>query len=54
VLKDEIRSEGGIREVTPGKWVSKNEGREEGLFSRSEKWADGRKSVQVKDPSFSY
>lgn len=47
-----MRFEGEIREVTPGKWVSKNEGSDEGLFSRVAKWADGRKSVQVKDPSF--
>jgi hypothetical protein len=50
-LKEEMRSEGGMNEVTPGKWMSKNEGSSEGRSSRVAKWEDGRKSVQVKDPS---
>ncbi len=52
VLKEEMRDGGGMREVTPGKWVSKKRGRSLGSASRAEKNAEGRKSVQVKEPSY--
>lgn len=50
-MKELIREEGGIRAVTPGKWVSKKDGNVDGSDSRVLKWEDGRKRVQVKDPS---
>jgi len=46
-----MRSGGGMRVVTPGKWVLKKSGMEEGSDSRVEKWDEGMKSVQVKEPS---
>ena len=51
-MKEETRSEGGMREVTPGKLVSKNTGTVWGFSSRVVKCLEGRKSVQVKDPSY--
>jgi hypothetical protein len=50
--KDEMRFSGDIRGVTPGKRSSKNAGSDAGSFSRVTKWLDGKKRVQVKDPSF--
>jgi hypothetical protein len=41
-----------MREVTPGKLVSKKDGIELGSFSSVAKLWDGRKSVQVKEPSY--
>ncbi len=49
--KEEMSVCGEIRLVTPGKWVSKKAGTVEGLHSRVEMWAEGRKRVHVKDPS---
>ena len=51
-VKELIRSSGLMSEVTPGKLVSKKEGTELGSFSRVAKCPDGRKSVQVNDPSW--
>jgi hypothetical protein len=51
LMKDVMRSGGGMRDVTPGKWVLKKDGTELGSFSRFEKCEDGRKSVQVNEPS---
>jgi hypothetical protein len=51
-LKEEMRFSGDIREVTPGKRSSKNAGNDVGSLSRVAKWPDGKKRVQVKDPSF--
>lgn len=49
----EVMSEcSGMRDVTPGKWVLKNERRDEGSFSRVVKWEEGRKRVHVKEPSW--
>ncbi len=53
-VKDLISSGPAIRVVTPGKWVSKKVGREEGSASRVEKCEEGMNSVQVKEPSWSY
>lgn len=50
-MKDEMREEGLIRDVMPGKCVSKKEGRECGLDSRVEKCAEGRNKVHVNEPS---
>lgn len=50
-LKLAMRAEGGMKDVTPGKWVLKNSGMVSGLDSRVEKCEEGRKSVQVKEPS---
>lgn len=51
-MKESISEDGGIRSVTPGKWVSKNWGRSvEGDVERWEKCAEGRKSVHVNEPS---
>ncbi len=52
VLKDEMRFPGVIRVVTPGKRLSKNVGSDAGSFSSVAKWDDGKKSVQVNEPSF--
>ena len=50
-VKEEIREEGLMKDVTPGKCVSKKEGRECGSDSRMEKCEEGRKRVHVKEPS---
>ena len=52
-MKEAMRLEGWMRDVTPGKWVLKNVGTELQSFSRVVKCEDGRKSVQVKEPSCS-
>jgi hypothetical protein len=51
--KEAIRSEGGIRAVTPGKCLSKKGGMREpeGSDSRCSYRAAGAKRVQVKEPS---
>lgn len=46
-----MSDKGWMREVTPGKWVLKKKRMELGSFSKSVKCAEGRKRVQVKDPS---
>ena len=51
VVKEAMRSEGGMREVTPGKLMSKKDGTEVGSSSSRAKCDEGRKSVQVKEPS---
>lgn len=50
-MNDEIRSDGEIREVTPGKFMSKKLGTDMGSSSSMLKCLEGKKSVQVKDPS---
>lgn len=50
-MNDWMRAVGGIRDVTPGKWVLKKDGTEPGCDSRREKCEEGRKRVHVKDPS---
>lgn len=52
MLKDSISSAPDIKSVTPGKWLSKNDGTLAGLFSSSEKSLLGMKSVHVKEPSW--
>lgn len=52
LLNEDIRSEGWIREVTPGKCLSKKMGTESGSFSKAEKWPASKKRVQVNDPSY--
>ena len=51
-LKELIREVGWMRVVTPGKWVSKKVGMVEGSVSRVERCEEGRKSVHVKEPSY--
>ena len=51
-MKEVMRSEGWMREVTPGKLVLKKDGTELGSFSRAMKCVDGRKSVHVNEPSY--
>lgn len=51
-VKEVTRSEGEMREVTPGKWVLKKVGMVSGVAARVEKWEEGMKSVQVKEPSW--
>jgi hypothetical protein len=50
-VNDWMRLVGGIRDVTPGKWVLKKVGTLLGSGSRREKCEEGRKRVHVKDPS---
>lgn len=50
-LKEWIREVGGMRVVTPGKWVLKKVGMVEGSFSRVVRCEEGRKRVHVKEPS---
>jgi len=49
-VNDWMRLVGGIRYVTPGKWVLKKVGTLLGSDSRREKCEEGRKRVHVKDP----
>ena len=51
VLKDEMRFPGGMRVVTPGKWALKNAGSDSGSLSSMVKWEEGKKRVQVNEPS---
>jgi hypothetical protein len=51
-VKEVIKSEGEMREVTPGKWVLKKVGMVDGVAARLEKREEGMKSVQVKEPSW--
>lgn len=51
-MNEEMRSEGWMRDVTPGKLALKKDGTEFGSFSRLLKCEDGRNSVQVKEPSY--
>jgi hypothetical protein len=51
-MNEAIRLLGSMRDVTPGKWELKKDGTELGSFSRVVKWAEGRKSVQVNEPSY--
>lgn len=52
--KEEMSSVGGMSEVTPAKWWSKNFGSLDVSASRYENSALGRKSVQVNEPSYIY
>ena len=47
-----MRSEGWMKDVTPGKLASKKLGRDDGSFSRVVKCEDGRKRVHVNEPSY--
>lgn len=51
-MKEAIREEGGMWDVTPGKCVSKKVGRVVGEAERVVKCEEGRKRVHVKEPSF--
>ena len=50
-MKEWIREVGGMRVVTPGKWVLKKVEMVEGSFSRVVRCEEGRKRVHVKEPS---
>jgi hypothetical protein len=50
-LKAAMSVVGRMRDVTPGKWASKKDGREVGFCDRLAKCAEGRKRVHVKEPS---
>jgi len=56
LVKEAMRSLGSIRDVTPGKWRSKNSGNESGVFgmlaSSSRKYLAGMNSVHVNEPSY--
>jgi hypothetical protein len=52
LVNEVIREEGEMSVVTPGKWVLKNSGTEEGVWERVVKFEEGMKSVQVKEPSW--
>lgn len=41
-----------MSDVTPGKYLSKNSGTALGSFSSVAKYEEGRKRVQVNDPSY--